>query len=57
MLTYEALRLKNRRALALLESWSAEPDDLGNEWWEDFLKDIDRCRLQVPHRASAALIV
>ena len=43
---YEAsLRPQNRRALALIEEWLSEPDDLGEEWWDSFEQDLKKYRL------------
>ena len=39
------LRPQNRRGLALLEDWLAEPDDLGDAWWDDFERDLKQHRL------------
>lgn len=41
------LRPQNRRALALLEAWMAEPDDLGNEWWDAFEQDLQLHRFSL----------
>jgi hypothetical protein len=41
------LRPQNRQALALLQSWLAEPDDLDKEWWDEFEQDLRRHRFAV----------
>ena len=41
------LRPQNRRALALLEAWMAEPDDLGKEWWDAFEHDLQQHRFSL----------
>jgi hypothetical protein len=41
------LRPQNRQALALLQSWMAEPDDLGDEWWDEFERELKRYRFAV----------
>ena len=41
------LRPQNYRALALLEAWMAEPDDMGNEWWDAFEQDVQQHRLSL----------
>ncbi len=38
------LRPQNRQALALLQLWMAESDDLDDEWWEEFEQDLKRHR-------------
>jgi hypothetical protein len=38
------LRPQNRQALALLQSWMAEPDDLNDEWWGEFEQELKRYR-------------
>jgi hypothetical protein len=35
-----ALRPGNQDVLALLEAWMAEPDDLGEDWWEEFDRSL-----------------
>jgi len=30
------VRPQNRRALALLNTWMSEADDLGDKWWNEF---------------------
>lgn len=40
------LPLQNRRALALLHAWVAEPDDLGKAWWDEFERDLAQNRLK-----------
>lgn len=42
-----ALRPENQRALDLLEAWMAEPDDLGQTWWEDFERDLQQHRFSL----------
>ncbi len=39
------LSSRNRRALALLRDWMAEPDELGSAWWDAFERDLARNRL------------
>ena len=39
------LRPQNQRALALLRDWLAEPDELGEAWWEEFEQDLQYHRL------------
>jgi len=40
-----ALSPQNRRALALLEEWYSEPDDLGEAWWTEFEQELRQNRL------------
>lgn len=42
------LRSQNQRALALLQTWLAEPDDLGDDWWDAFERDLEQHRLFLP---------
>jgi hypothetical protein len=39
-----SLRPQNQRALALLQDWLAEPDELGDDWWDAFEQDLRRHR-------------
>ena len=41
------LRPENQRLLAFLEALIAQPDDLGEEWWEEFRADLRRNRLKL----------
>lgn len=41
-----ALPPQNREALALLRAWIAEPDDLGDAWWDEFERDLAQNRLR-----------
>ena len=41
------LRPENERLLAFLEAFMAQPDDLGEEWWEEFRADLRRNRLKL----------
>ena len=34
------LRPQNRQALALLQAWLDDPDDLDDEWWDKFEQDL-----------------
>lgn len=45
-----APRSKNAEILELLEEWTREPDDLGDEWWEQFDKDLKANRFRFPKR-------
>lgn len=37
---------QNQRALALLNAWMSEPDDLGDAWWDEFERDLAKHRLR-----------
>jgi hypothetical protein len=37
----------NQAALALLEEWMSEPDDLGDDWWDDFENDLRQNRFSL----------
>lgn len=41
---------KNKRLLALMDAWCSEPDDLGDEWWDEFEVDLYRNQLNFPER-------
>lgn len=41
------VREENRRALALLDAWLSEPDDLGEDWWEEFEQEMYKHRLTI----------
>ena len=43
--TKQQLRSQNQRALAIIEAWMSEPDDLGTEWWDEFEQEIQHNRL------------
>lgn len=45
--TTPALRPENQRALDLLAAWMAEPDELGEAWWEDFERELQQHRLSL----------
>ena len=45
--TTPVLRPENRRALNLLEAWMAEPDDLGEAWWDDFEHELQQHRFSL----------
>jgi len=45
--TTPVLRPENRRALELLEAWMAEPDDLGEAWWDDFERELRQHRFSL----------
>ncbi len=35
-------RPENRQAIELLDEWFSEPDDLGEEFWEEYEQEIRR---------------
>ena len=41
------LRPENQRALALLGEWLAEPDSLGEGWWDAFEHDLEQHRFSI----------
>ncbi len=43
-----AIRPANERALALLNQWMSEPDELGPAWWEAFEAELKHNRFAVP---------
>ena len=38
------LKRRNAQALTLLDEWAHEPDDLGEEWWSNFEKELESQR-------------
>ena len=42
---------QNQRALALLEEWMSEPDDMSEEWWEEFERELREHRFSI-HKAQ-----
>jgi hypothetical protein len=36
----ELIRRRNQEARELLRQWMAEPDDLGDEWWDEFEQEL-----------------
>lgn len=38
---------KNRRAIKILNKWMAEPDDKGEEFWDEFCKDLEKNRFTI----------
>ncbi len=47
------LRPQNRQALALLQAWLAESDDLDDEWWDEFEQDLKRHRFALVYLSNA----
>lgn len=39
------LSAKNRAAIKLLDEWMSKPDDLGEEFWREFEKELQEFRL------------
>lgn len=38
----------NLKAIEFLEEWFAEPDDLGEQFWEEFRKELKANRFTIP---------
>ena len=38
---------KNLRLIKFLDQWMAEPDDLGEEFWQKFCEDIEKNRFTI----------
>ncbi len=36
---------KNRAAIKLIRDWMSKPDDLGEEFWQEFVKELQEFRL------------
>ncbi len=34
-------RMDNEAAIELLEEWFSEPDEMGEEWWDEYEKDLE----------------
>jgi hypothetical protein len=45
-------RSKNEEILALLDVWTREPDEMGEEWWRQFDEDLQAQRLNFPERVT-----
>ncbi len=45
--TSPELRPENRRALDLLDAWMAEPEDLGETWWDAFERELRQRRFSL----------
>lgn len=43
----KAMPPRNQELLRLLKDWMSAPDDLGEEWWEEFDRDLARNRLSL----------
>ncbi len=39
---------KNLQAIQFLDEWFAEPDDLGQRFWDDFTRDLQTNRFTIP---------
>jgi len=42
------VRHKNLKAIRLLEQWFAEPDDLGEDFWAEFDRELEANRFSIP---------
>lgn len=42
-----SLRPENRHALKVLRDWMAEPDDLGDDWWDAFEQELEENRFSI----------
>ena len=38
---------QNQQALALLDGWMSEPDDMSEEWWEEFERELGENRFSI----------
>ena len=38
---------KNGQVLSVLKSWTDQPDELGQEWWDDFERDLEDTRFSL----------
>ena len=38
---------KNLEAIRILNQWFAEPDDLGEEFWDEFCEDLEKNRFTI----------
>ena len=39
------LRAKNRAAIKLLDEWMSKPDDMGEEFWREYEKELKEFRM------------
>jgi len=39
---------RNLQAITFLDEWFAEPDDLGDAFWDDFEKELEANRFSIP---------
>lgn len=39
---------KNLEAISLLEQWFAQPDNLGEKFWEEFDKELETNKFSIP---------
>lgn len=37
----------NKRLLEVLNKMMETPDDMGDEWWDDFFKDLAKYRIKI----------
>ena len=42
-----AISPKNLEAIKFLDQWMAEPDDLGEEFWNEFCEDLEKNRFTI----------
>lgn len=47
-LSYADVNENNLKAIRLLDEWFAEPDDLGEEFWKEFDKELEANRFSIP---------
>jgi len=45
--TEPAISQKNLEAIRILNQWFAEPDDLGEEFWNEFCEDLEKNRFTI----------
>jgi hypothetical protein len=46
-ITEPKISQKNLKLIKFLDQWMTEPDDLGEEFWEEFCKDIEKNRFTI----------
>lgn len=46
-ITEPKISLKNLEAIRILNQWFAEPDELGEEFWNEFCEDMERNRFTI----------
>jgi len=47
-ISFRQVRHKNMEAIRLLEQWFAEPDDLGEDFWAEFDRELEANRFSIP---------
>ena len=46
-ITEPKISLKNLKAIRILNQWFAEPDELGEEFWNEFCENLEKNRFKI----------